>query len=84
MGEIAAELAKGGAYVAWFIVVVEAGVIAFLFKELMKAYKEDSDEELVKALSKVNETQIQHTMTMNNLLDMLKSIQSVFMNGGKK
>lgn len=84
MNEIAAELAKGGAYVAWFIVVVESGVIAFLFKELMKAYKEDSDEELVKALSKINETQIQHTMTMNNLLDMLKSIQSVFMNGGKK
>lgn len=83
MNVVAAELAKGGAYVAWFIVVVEAGVIGTLFTTLIKAYKDDG-KEMTTALDLVNKTQIQHTMILNHLLDMLKAIQSVFMNGGLK
>lgn len=79
----AEELAKGGAYTAWLIATIEAGVIVFLFKKLDQAYKKDG-EDTAEALNKINSTQMQHTLTMSTLLRMLEGIQTWIMQGGAK
>lgn len=77
-GTVAEQLAQGGAYTAWFVVVVLAGVIVFLFrevkalnKELVQAYKED-DDDVLKNLASVIATQREQTQTLARVVGILE------------
>jgi len=71
-------LASGGAYTAWFVVVVLAGVVAYLFKEvkalnkeLVQAYKEE-DDEILKGLASVSATLMEHTNVLAKIVGVLE------------
>ena len=76
--DVAKELASGGAYTAWFIVVALAGVVAYLYRavqkaqdRLVEAYKEE-DGEVLKSLANVVKTQMEHTVVLTTVLRILE------------
>lgn len=75
--KIAAELASGGAYTAWFIVVALSGVIIYLYKEarkaydqLIEAYKEEDGQVLTNTTSIIR-TQMETTATLSAILRII-------------
>lgn len=77
-GDIAKELASGGAYTAWFIAVTLSGVVVLLYrevrrlnKEIVKAYKEDDSEVLANQASIIR-TQMEHTTILSTILGILR------------
>ena len=75
--KIAAELASGGAYTAWFIVVALATVVVYLYKEakkahdqLIEAYKEEDGQVLTNTTSIIR-TQMETTATLSAILRII-------------
>lgn len=73
---VARELASGGAYTAWFVVVVLAGVVVYLFREVMKlnrdlisSYKEN-DNEVLENQDKIIRVLNEHTSILSTLLGL--------------
>ena len=71
-------LASGGAYTAWFVTVVLAGVVVYLFKEVKKlnkdlvdAYKEN-DDEVLNNLEHVSQILNEHTTILSTVLGILR------------
>jgi len=74
---IAKELASGGAYTAWFIVVFLAGVVGFLFRQiqvlterLITAYKED-DSKVLENQDTILSMLREHTSVLSTILGIL-------------
>lgn len=72
-------LASGGAYTAWFVTVVLAGVVVYLFKavqklnkELVDSYKE-KDDEVLNGVEHVTQILNEHTTILSTVLGILRS-----------
>lgn len=76
--QIAEELASGGAYTAWFIVVALSAVVAFMYREIQKthdkiieAYKEE-DGRILDSTTGIIKTQMETTATLTAILRILE------------
>ena len=73
--DVAKFLAEGGSAVAaWFIVVIEAGVIAYMYKNTYpKEVVKDNQSDILENQKKIIEGSDRNTTTLAMILEILKS-----------